>query len=223
MARKSARTVNREFHSTFATMAVTVLSIMLAFYGIMVINLAQQAQVIKESVQANNEKVRASEENAVNYLRQTDGAIRNFVYTTEPEPASANWSITMDQENNLRMLLDPYKSEYIPSNDVVNADVNSILGNFSEGLQMDDSVRDWLSQNNVTYFVADYVPAIINLNDLIHVFYEQFPSPPAKQNASLTIIFIDDNFSNVQPFLNWFQEYQSFYQGVVDAHSRMLC
>lgn len=127
----------------------------------------------------------------------------------------------MDQEENLRVLLDPYKSEYMPSNDVVNADVSSILGNFTEGLQMDESVRDWLSQNNVTYFVADYVPAIINLDDLIQVFYEQFPSTPAKQNASLAIIFIDDNFSNTQPFLNWLEKYQSFYQGVLDAHSRI--
>jgi hypothetical protein len=114
MARKSARAVNREFHSTFATIAVTVLSIMLAFYGIMVINLAQQAQVIKESVQASNEKAQASEENAVSYLRQTDDAIRNFVYTTEPRLASANWSIPMDQENKYLRSKRPTRSQVKP-------------------------------------------------------------------------------------------------------------
>ncbi len=218
MTESSTRTVNKEFHSTFATIAVTILSIMLAFYGITVITLANQAQQTVTSEQSCNANSLTSENDTVNCLRQTDGAIGNFVYTTKPELTSANWSITMEQENNLQMVFDKF---YVPSYNVVNSDINSILGNFTEGLQMDESMTDWLAQNNVTHFEANYVLAIINLDELIHVFYEQFPAPQATINQSQIVVFIDDNFSKIQPFLNWFQEYQSFYQNVSDAHSKL--
>lgn len=216
--------INREFHSTFATIAITILSIMLAFYGIAVITLSQQAQVASENAQTYKGLAQTSEANAVGYLRQTDDAIRNFAYTTEPLPGSANWSIPMDQQSNLMMIFSPFKNDYVSSSNVViNSDVDAILSNFTEGLRMENvtNFREWLSYNNVTYFLADFLGAIFPLHDLMNAFYEQFPTPPAIRNQSQAIVFIDSNFSNTQPFLSWFQAYQSFYQGVSDAHSKI--
>lgn len=213
--------VNIEFHSTFATIAVTILSIMLAFYGITVISLAGVAQVAKQNEQTYLEKAQTDKESAVSYLMKVDGAIRTFVYTTEPTPSLGNWSITMEQEENLQMVLNP-DLKNATSNAVVNSEINSILSNFTKAQKEESNInfKQWLSHNNVTYFLADYNTMIFNIHDLIQIFYQQFPSPPARRNQS-QIIFFSNNFSDTQPFLNWFEKYQSYYSVVSDAHSKL--
>jgi hypothetical protein len=214
-ARNNTRKVNKEFHSTFATIAVTVLSIMLAFYGIMVITLAQQAQTIHQDAQT-------SKENAVNCMRQTNDAIRTLAYTTEPPLNSLdNWSISMEQDDNVWKILSPYEKVNMPFSAISSSYVNSILGNYSEAEREDEAVREWLNSLNITRFEASYLLAEFNLHDLVNMLYTQFPSPPAYRNESQAIVFIGSSFSSTTSFSNWFQNYTVFYDDVSAVHSRI--
>jgi hypothetical protein len=215
MNRKAAKTVNKEFHSTLATISITVLSIMLAFYGIMVITLAQQGQTIYQNAQT-------SKENAVSCLRQTNDAIRTFAYTTEPPFGSSdNWTISIRQDSNVRMILNPYGKINMSFSAISSSYVSSILGNYSEAVREDEAVREWLNYLNITRFKASYNLAEFNLHDLVNMLYTQFPSPPTYRNESQSIIFIDSSFSNTTSFSNWFQYYTVFYDDVSDVHSRI--
>lgn len=214
-ATNNTRKVNKEFHSTFATIAVTVLSIMLAFYGIMVITLAQQAQTINQNEQS-------SKENTVRYMRQTNDAITSFAYTTEPPLSSSdNWSISMKQDDNIWKIVSPYEKVDMSFSAISSSYVDSILGNYSEAEREDEAIREWLNSLNITRFEASYLLAEFNLRDLVNMLYTQFPSPPAYENESRAIIFIDSSFSSSTSFSNWFQNYTVFYDDVSAIRSRI--
>jgi hypothetical protein len=215
MSEKTNGRVNKEFHSTFATIIVTVLSIMLAFYGITVITLTQQAQTINQNGQS-------SKGNAVGYMRQTDNAIRTFAYITEPPVSSSfNWSVAMEQDSNIRDMCTPYLKTDMSFSAMSNSAVNSLLGNYSEATREDEAIREWLNFLNITRFKASYNLAEFSLHDIVNMLYTQFPSPPAYRNESQTIVFIDSNFSNAASFSNWFQNYTIFYNDVSAVHSRI--
>jgi hypothetical protein len=214
-AKNNTRKVNKEFHSTFATIVVTVLSIMLAFYGITVITLTQQAQTINQNGQT-------SKGNAVGYMRQTDNVIRTFAYITEPPVSSSfNWSVAMEQDSNIRDMCTPYLKTDMSFSAMSNSAVNSLLGNYSEAAREDEAMREWLNSLNITRFKASYNLAEFSLHDIVKMLYTQFPSPPAYRNASQTIVFIDSDFSNAASFSNWFQNYTIFYNDVSAVHSRI--
>lgn len=213
--RNNVRKVNREFHSTFATIAVTVLSIMLAFYGIMIITLAQQAQTINQNAQI-------SKGNVVSYLRQTNDAIGTFAYTIEPPlNVSDNWLISAEQDDNIRMITSPYEKVNASFSTISSSAVQSLLGNYSQAVKEDEAVREWLSSLNITRFEASYLLAEFSLHDIVNMLYTQFPSPPAYRNASQTIVFINSSSSSTTSFLNWFKNYAVFYDDVSAVHSRI--
>lgn len=205
--------INKEFHSTFATIVVTVLSIMLAFYGITVVILAQQAQTTRQNEQN-------SEANVIGYLKQTDSAIRSLAYIVEPPiNASDSWTISNERYDNMFEICDPYSKSNMSFSELSNSDVNSLLGNYSLAMQEDEAARDWLNSLNITRFKASYNLAEFSLHDIVNMLYLQFPSPPDYANALRTGVFVSSNFSDVGSFIDWFQNFTAFYDDVSTVHA----
>jgi hypothetical protein len=215
--RTSARPkrVNKAFYSTFVTISVTILSIMVAFYGVTVVFLSQQAQQIRIELQASKTNITSS-------IRETNNAVSSFAYLIEPPiNSSESWLISSEQEDNLFRIFSPYEKTNESFSTLCSSDVSSLLGNFSEASAQDEAVRDWLNSLNITRFKASYNLAEFSLHDIVDTVYTQFPAPPAYRDKTQTIVFLDSNSSSSKNFTNWFNSYSLFYNDVSAVHSKI--
>jgi len=200
--------VNKEFYSTLTQVCVTILAIMVAFYGVLVIYLGQQVHTYQEEIIQN--------------LQQDDVAVRSFAYITRPPISSwENWSIQMEQESNAYMITKEETWENSPV-EVLNSTATHIVNNYTQALEWDEEVRDWLESRNVTRFLAHYNLAIFSLNELIHMIYEQFPHPPAEYTLWYVQTFVSSDFPTCETaFLSWAERYSLFYSGVAEIRSKI--
>lgn len=191
-----------------AQVCVTILAIMVAFYGVLVIYLGQQARAYREEIIQN--------------LQQVDTSVKSFSYITEPLLSSSqNWSIPIDQENNAYMITkeETWKDSPI---EVLNSTATAIVNNYTQALEMDKEVKDWLESLNVTRFRAHYNLAIFSLKRLIWMIYMEFPPPPGEYTVWYVQSFVNSNFPACEAaFLSWAERYGLFYSGVSKIRSKI--
>jgi hypothetical protein len=196
------------FHSTFAQICATTLAIMLAFYGILGVNLAQQAQVFRQNIIQN--------------LGNVDTEMKKFSYITEPllSPWS-NWSIPFDIEYNTYLILKKEKWQNSPT-EILNPTVESILSNFTQAEEMDNEMRDWLQQRNITRFLTNYLDVNFNLHDLVQMIFQELPPPPAQIDRYHVICFVNQTFPDGESyFRDWEKRFDQYYSGISEIRSRL--
>jgi hypothetical protein len=181
---------------------------MLAFYGILGLNLGQQAQSCRQTI--------------VQSLGNVDSSVKGFSYIVEPllTPES-NWSIPFDIERNTGMILKKESWQTSPA-EVLNPIVECILGNFTKAEQMDNEVKDWLQSMNVTRFRTHYLEVIYSLHDLIEGIYREFPPPPAQFDKWNVISFVNHTFPEGEnTFRDWAERYEYYHSGISEIRSRI--
>ena len=196
------------FHSTFAQISATLLAIILAFYGILGVNLAQQAQMYNSNVNQN--------------LLNVENAIWELSYITKPPVTSwSNWTIPRERENNAYMIV--RRENWNNSvTEVLNPLVEDISNNFSKAEQMDNEVRDWLTQTNRSRFLTNYLFVLWSLDDLVDGIYEEFPPPPAQYDYWHVVRFIDITFpENETVFRSWAARFGLYSSGISDIRQRI--
>jgi hypothetical protein len=199
---------DENFHSTFAQICATILAIMLAFYGILGVNLAQQAQVSRGNILQN--------------LGQVDTALRDFCDITEPPITSwSNWTISSDREYNVYMITQPETWHNSPV-EVLNSTVAPIISNFTEAERMDNEVRDWLQHMNVSRFFTHYLLAVFSLHDLTLGIYREFPPPPVQYSGWHITRFVNQSFPEGETvFKNWAERCKLYFAGIAQIRSQI--
>jgi len=193
--------INKMFYSTLTQVCVTILAIMVAFYGVLAVNLGQQAETYREEIIQN--------------LQNIDNSVKSFSYITEPPLTSwENWTIKSEQESNAYYILSKETWEKSPV-EVLDTLATWVESNYTEAVKMDDEVRDWLESRNMTRFSAHYNMARFWLHRLISDIYREFPTPPAKYDRWYIESFIDSEFPACETdFLEWAERHNSYYSGI---------
>jgi len=181
---------------------------MIAFYGILVVYLGQQVQSYREDI--------------VPSLEQVDTSVGSFSYIVRPSTIVwANWSIQMDRESNAYYITseDTWKDSPV---EVLDPIATCIVNNYTEAMEWDEEVRDWLESRNITRFRAHYNLVVFSLNDLIHMIYREFPPPPGQYSFWYVQNFVNTNFPSCETsFLRWAERYSLFYSGILEIRSKI--
>lgn len=180
---------------------MTILSITVAFYGVLVIYLGQQAHAYQEEILQN--------------LQQCDVAVRSFAYITRPSPVSwDSWHIQMERESNTYDIFRKETWEDSPI-EILNLTATYIVNNYTQALEWDEEVRDWLESLNITRFRTHYIFAVFPLNDLIYMIYREFPPPPGEYGIWYVQSFVRSDFPACETaFQSWADRYRLFYSGI---------
>ena len=129
--------------------------------------------------------------------------------------------ISSQQDSNIGYIFNQYGKVNTPVSTLTSSSVSSLLGNYSEAVTQDETIREWLNSLNVTRFKASYNLAEFSLHKIVLTIYQQFPSPPAYRNESNAIVFLNSSFTQRSNFTNWFESYKIFYDDVSPLHSKI--
>lgn len=189
-------------------MCVTILSITIAFYGVLVIYLGQQAQVYQKEIPQN--------------LQQCNDAVRSFAYITEPSLAPwDSWHIESERQSNTwnMFMEETWKDSPI---EILNPTATYIVNNYTQAVEWDEEARDWLESRNITRFRAHYNLVAFSLHHLIYMIYREFPPSPGEYSLWHVQSFVRSDFPGCETdFLNWADRYRLFYSGISEIMSKI--
>jgi len=173
---------------------------MIAFYGIFIVYIGQEARSCSEGIIQN--------------LQQIDSSIKSFSYITKP--SSENWRILVERRNNIDLILENETWKESPV-EILKSIAIFIVNNCTEASKMDEKVREWLESLNITRFPAHYNLAVFSLDRLVYMIYREFPSPPAQRIGYYLQSFVRTDFPACKTvFLKWGERYTQYYSGILE-------
>jgi len=200
--------LNKLFYSTLVRVCLTIIAFTVTFYGIFIVYIVQQTQAYREEIATN--------------LQQDNIAVRSFAYITDAvRDPFFNVSIQLRQQKNARAISQQETWKDSPV-EIFNSTVTWIVNNYTQALERDEEVRDWLKSHNRTRFLANYNEAIFSLNGLIYMMYQEVPPPPGEYTSFHVQTFVSSDFPSCsKAFLSWAERYSLFYSGVLEIRSRI--
>lgn len=191
---------NKAFYSSLSRLCVTIISIMLAFYGIFIITLGQQNKENKLEI--------------IQGLNQLDDIVKSFSSIVEPEN-DPTWSWVKEESigyNEYRIMK---KENWINSPvEILDSIYYDLKEEYDKAKNKDKEIEEWLNSQNRTTFSAHYNLVKMLLHDLVNNIYDEFPPPPG--------YFINSTFPDCEEdFLDWVDRYSQYNQGIQVVYSNI--
>ena len=191
---------NKTFYGSLSRLCVTIISIMLAFYGIFIITLGQQNKENKLEI--------------ILSLNQLDDLIKSFSSIVEPKnDPTWSWIKEQDRISNEYMIMN--KEKWINSPiEILLPICDDIIEEYNKSKKEDKRIEEWLSSLNRTTFSANYILVNMLLHYLVNDIFNEFPPP--------TGYFINSNYPDCErDFLDWADRYTQYHQGIQEVYSNI--